>query len=157
MFDDMLQPSDWSDYDSDIDADNTNLPDKYQFPQEPLRTVQRVWANDGIIKRFQGDFAGANCFADLDADLKAAPGATTWAGVQLWQWWSPPTGAGHEGDTRIVCDSRNSALYTSVMSGYRASKSKTLPHLPGEMWICIFGFLEHDDAPYYAESWADEN
>jgi len=94
---------------------------------------------------------GTMCFMQ-----RAAPNATTWAAVELWLWWSPPTGAGYTNragdckDKRTVCETRRAALIATTLAGFEAAKSSSLPVLPPPVWLVVFSFLKHDQMPVYA-------
>ena len=81
--------------------------------------------------------------------MRAAPDAKTWAAVQLWVWWSPPTGAGYADQDRTVCKPRLSTLFSTMLAGSRAATAEALPALPQELWVVIFGFLQHYQPPTY--------
>ena len=56
-------------------------------------------------------------------------------------WWGAPA----DKPRRIVCRSRRVAIWTTMLSGCRARNNNTLPHLPEELWLLLFGFLKHDE------------
>ena len=119
----------------------------------PLHNVARIWAPDPVVDQLTGPYADFNTFRSIPRNLRAAPNATTWAGVELWLWWSPPTEAGYTnraGDTkdpRVVCTSRKIMLYTVTMASLKATKAEKLPKIPPPIWLLIFGFLKHDEMP----------
>ena len=49
--------------------------------------VGKIWAPDAVIARLAGPFKDFKCLADVPRGMRAAPDATTWPGVLLWQWW----------------------------------------------------------------------
>ena len=113
-------------------------------------------AADDIIAALKGPFEPYTCFADVPRALRAAPDAKTWAGVQLWHWWLPPTCFGKHGaadgrddDGRAVCKSRVATVWSTMLSGLHAEQSAALPHLPEELWLHMFGFLKHDQPPTF--------
>jgi hypothetical protein len=56
-----------------------------------LPHVARVWAPDAIIAMLDGPFEAYSRYADLPPSLQAAPARIqSWAGVELWRWWTPP-------------------------------------------------------------------
>ena len=114
-----------------------------QFP-----AVRRIWATDDVIKGLQGRFAAYDEFKDIPRALRAAPDAKTWAGVQLWLWWLPPTSFSGDGD-RVVCSSRQVTIWATMLGGLRAEEAATLPRLPEELWLYTFGFLKHDQQPTF--------
>ena len=122
----------------------------------PLQHVIRIWAPDAIVNQLTGPFAAYSTFASVPRAMRAAPDATTWAAVQLWLWWSSPTGAGYTNragvckDERIVCKTRRVMLFAATMAGFTAVKATSLPPLPPPIWLVIFGFLKHDEMPTYA-------
>ena len=122
----------------------------------PFEHVTRIWAPDAIVNELTGPFAAYSTFASIPRAMRAAPDAKTWASVQLWLWWSPPTGAGYTNrdgvcnDARIVCKSRHAMLFTATMAGFKAVKSGSLPLLPPPIWLLAFGFVKHDETPAYA-------
>ena len=121
----------------------------------PLQHVTRIWAPDAIVNQLTGPFAEYSTFAEMPRAMRAAPDATTWAAVQLWLWWSPPTEAGYTNragvckDDRIVCKTRHVMLFAATMAGFEAAESGSLPTLPPPIWLLIFGFIKHDATPAY--------
>ena len=121
----------------------------------PLANVTRVWAPDAVIKLLTGPFKDCSTFSEVPRAMRAAPDATTWAAVQLWFWWSPPTGAGYTNrggickDGRIVCSSRHATLFTTMVGGSQAASAGRLQVLPEGVWLLIFGWLKHDEAPTF--------
>lgn len=120
-----------------------------QFP-----AVTQIWATDGVIKGLKGRFGAYTQFKDIPRALRAAPDANTWAGVQLWLWWLPPTsfvGVVSSGiNHRVVCKSRKLTIWVTMLGGLRAEESDTLPSLPEELWLHTFKFLKHDQQPTFA-------
>ena len=121
---------------------------QHQFP-----LLAKIWATDDIIKDLKGQFDAYKQFTEVPRALRAAPDAKTWAGVQLWLWWLPPTsfsGGSYEAtDDRTVCESRQLTIWVTMLAGLRAEKLSTLPRLPEELWLYIFGFLKHDQQPAF--------
>ena len=120
-----------------------------QFP-----AVTKIWATDDIIMELKGRFAAYDQFKDVPRALRAAPDAKTWAGVQLWLWWLPPTSfsrgsSSNNNEHRVVCKSRLATIWTTMLAGFHAEKSATLPRLPEELWLYMFGFLKHDEQPIF--------
>ena len=115
-----------------------------QFP-----AVTKIWATDDVIKGLKGRFAAYTQFKDVPRALRAAPDAKTWASVQLWLWWLPPTSFTGVGD-RVVCESRQRTLWATMLGGLRAESDATLPRLPEELWLLTFGFLKHDQQPTFS-------
>ena len=115
----------------------------------------RIWAPDHIVAQLTGRFNDCKRFADVPRALRAAPDAKTWAGVQLWLWWLPPTsfsgGAGgrNTDDHRVVCKSRQRTVWVTMLCGLRAEEAATLPRLPEELWLYMFGLLKHDQQPTF--------
>ena len=111
--------------------------------------VTQVWATDTVIAGLERFYTEYNTFAAVPRPLRAAPDATTWAGVQLWLWWLPPTSfAAGSDDTRTVCTSRTVTIWNTMASAYRASEVlEVLPDLEPELWELIFTFLRHDQQP----------
>ena len=114
----------------------------------------KIRAPDTIVAQLTGQFEAFNRFADVPRALRAAPDATTWAGVQLWLWWLPPSsfysgGDGDDdGDDRVVCPSRVITIWTTMLSAYTSSEVlDMLPDLEPELWEHIFTFLKHDQQP----------
>ena len=118
--------------------------------------VARIWAPDAIVNELTGPFAEFSTFSSIPRTMRAAPDATTWAAVELWLWWSLPTGAGYTNragvckDERIVCKTRRIMLFAATMAGFEAAKSGSLPPLPPPIWLLVFGFVKHDEMPAYA-------
>ena len=116
--------------------------------QAQFRAVTTIWATDDVIAGLKGPFEAYNQFKDVPRALRAAPDAKTWAGVQLWLWWLPPTSFSGDGD-RVVCRSRQLTLWVTMLGGLRAEEAATLPRLPEELWLYAFGFLKHDQQPTF--------
>ena len=120
-----------------------------QFP-----AVVNIWATDSIIAELKGRYSPYDTFAAIPRALRAAPDAKTWAGVQLWLWWLPPSAfrdsCGGVLDVRVVCNSRTIAVWNAMMAGHRAQQNSTLPYLPPELWLRMFEFLKHDQQPKHA-------
>ena len=121
--------------------------------QAQFRAVTNIWATDDVIAGLKGWFGEYAKFKDVPRALRAAPDAT-WAGVQLWLWWLPPTsfsrsvGCGcTDNHHRVVCKSRKLAVWVTMLCGLRAEETSTLPRLPEELWLCTFEFLKHDQPP----------
>ena len=108
----------------------------------------RIWAPDHIVAQLTGLFNDCKQVADVPRALRAAPDAKTWAGVQLWLWWLPPTSFAGGGD-RVVCKSRVVAVWTTMLAGLRAERTASVPRLPEELWLYTFGFLKHDEQPAF--------
>lgn len=98
--------------------------------------------------RLKGPFEAYNQFKDVPRALRAAPDAKTWAGVQLWLWWLPPTSFSGDGD-RVVCKSRQLTVWPTMLCGLRTEESITSTSLPEELWLYTFGFLKHDQQPTF--------
>ena len=89
--------------------------------------VTRIWATDDVIAALTGRFEAYTQFRDVPRALRAAPDATTWAGVQLWLWWLPPSSfarscGGGGADDRVVCKSRVATIWITTVSAYKASE-----------------------------------
>lgn len=157
----LVQPTDVADPDAIADstasaADDGAAPntlavvkafnDQNQFP-----AITKIWASTALILELKGKYDTYNTFAEIPRPLKAAPDAKTWAGVQLWQWWLPPSAFrdsnGGVLDDRVVCKSRAITIWNAMASGFRASKLAVLPYLPPELWLRMFKFLKHDHQP----------
>ena len=117
--------------------------------QGQLPAVVKIWATNTVIASLKGPFKPYQKFADLPRAMRIAPDAKTWAAVQLWLWWLPPTAFISGGDARVVCKSRRVAIWTALLSGYRGEKFAILPRLPEELWLYMFGFLKHDRLPAF--------
>lgn len=130
--------------------------DQNQFP-----VVTKIWATDDIIAELKGRYSPYDTFAEIPRPNKAAPDAKTWAGVQLWMWWLPPSAFrdSNDGvlDDRGVCKSRIITVWNTMVAGFRASKLAILPYLPPELWLHTFKFLKHDQQPAYVADSADSS
>jgi len=116
---------------------------------DQFTAVTKIWAPDAVIAELKGPYKAYNTFADIPRPLRAAPDATTWAGVQLWMWWLPPSSfsAGSD-DTRTSCKSRTFTIWYTMLSAYKSSEvMEILPDLEPELWELIFTFLRHDHQP----------
>ena len=126
--------------------------------QTQFSEVNQIWATDDVIAGFEGRFARYTQFKDVPRALRAAPDAKTWAGVQLWLWWLPPSpfarscGAGGD-DDRVVCARRVATIWTTMLSAYKSSEVlELLPDLEPELWEHIFTFVKHDQQPTFCSS-----
>ena len=141
-----------------LDGDDDQFdPDTDEEEEEPwLPGVTRVWAPDAVITLLTGPFTGYSTFAEVPLGMRAAPDAKTWAAVQLWVWWSPPTGAGYADQDRAVCKPRLDTLFSTMLAGSRAATAEALPALPQELWVVIFGLLKHNQPPTYVSAGESE-
>ena len=120
--------------------------------QLEFAAVTKIWATDDVIVSLKGQFAACTLFNDVPRELRAAPDATTWAGVQLWLWWLPPDVLAGEGEGRVACYDRRVTVWTVMLSAYKASEVlKTLPGLEPELWLLAFEFLKHVQPPTYSK------
>jgi len=123
--------------------------------QNEFPAVTKIWATDDVIAGLKGRFAAYDRFQDIPRAHRAAPDAKTWAAVQLWLWWLPPSsfsvrggGSGGGDDDRVVCTSRTTTIWTVMLSAYKSSEVlDVLPDLEPELWEHIFTFLKHDQQP----------
>jgi hypothetical protein len=127
-----------------------DFPDEGMGIGPVLAHTTRVWAPDSVIALLTGPFTPYLTFAEVPRDMRAAPDAKTWAAVQLWMWWSGPTGAGYTDKGRVVCRPRMVTLFNTMLAVLRANKAERLPSLPQELWVAIFGLLKHNQPPSYA-------
>ena len=77
----LFAPWDNKGYDSDD-------PDDEEEPDQLLPDETKIWAPGTEVAQLTGQFEDFTRFGDIP---RAAPDAKTWAGVQLWLWWPPPT------------------------------------------------------------------
>lgn len=132
----------------------------------PFEFVTKISAPDAIVNQLTGPFSDCACLADTPRAMRVAPDAATWAGVELWLDWSPPTAAGYTDKTRTVSKSRQRMLLATMRSAARAARpppirstrrataicvapEHRLPALPEELWVVIFGFLKHGTPPAF--------
>ena len=131
------------DYDSDEEEDEDENPKEHA---QLLSDTTKIWAPDSIVVHLTGPFKDCKRFADVPRALRAAPDAKTWAGVQLWLWWLPPSsfyvgvgdgGGGDEdgdGDDRVVCKPRVITIWIAMLSAYKSSEVlDVLPDLEPEL------------------------
>ena len=104
---DDSNPSVWSKLFAPWDNGDYDEEDEEQFEQL-LPDDVKIWAPDTVVAQFTGQFKDCSRFVDIPRALRVAPDAKTWAGVQLWLWWLPPTAFSGDGD-RVVCTTRGSA------------------------------------------------
>jgi len=135
-------------------ADDSNYEEEEY--EQLLPDTTKIWAPDTIVAQLTGQFEAFNRFVDVPRALRAAPDATTWAGVQLWLWWLPPSSfyscgdGSDDGDDRVVCKSRVTTIWTTMLSAYKSSEVlDLLPDLEPELWEHIFTFLKHDQQPVF--------
>jgi hypothetical protein len=134
-----------------IDDDQDDLDSDEEEEAPWLPGVTRVWAPDAVIALLTGPFTAYSTFTEVPRGMRAAPDAKTWAAVQLWVWWSPPTGAGYADKDRAVCRPRLVTLFNTMLAGFRAANAMGLPPLPQELWVVIFGFVQHNLQPAYKD------
>ena len=116
--------------------------------QDQFPNVVKIWATDDVIAELKGPFAAYDQFKDVPQALRAAPDAKTWAGVQLWLWWAPPKI--HVEEDRLVCYERRVTVWTVMLSAHKASEVlDLLPDLEPELWLLVFEFVKHVEAPTY--------
>ena len=101
-----------------------------------IPSVTKIWAPDTIIDMFIGRYEKYSTLASIPRAMRAAPDATTWAGVQLWMHWSDPEM--DAADKRVLCRSRQQMVWTVMHVAER------LEILPSEMWLLIFTFVKHE-------------
>ena len=113
--------------------------------QTGFRNVTKIWASDSIIMNLNYQYAKYDTFRDIPFEMRAAPNAKTWAGVQLWLKWSNPESDAFEG--REVSPSRQQMVWTLMHVAHRLETTLTLSDfadvLPLEMWMLIMTFVEH--------------
>ena len=98
--------------------------------------IKRIWAPDRVINQLGGPFEDYATLTDVPRAMWVAPDATTWAGVQLWMYWSDPeTDASKK---RVLCKSRQQMVWTVMHVAER------LEILPDELWLLIFTFVKHE-------------
>ena len=116
--------------------------------QDQFGHVTKIWAGDYIISQMKGRFEKHACLEDVPVAMRAAPTAKSWAAVELWLWWLPPTTFfGPNSDHRAVCRPRRVAIWAVMLAGHRGDKASILPRLPEELWLHMFGFLKHERLP----------
>ena len=52
-------------------------------------------------------------------------------------------GGVHFASTRVT------TIWTTMLAGSRTEKIATLPRLPEELWLYMFGFLKHEEQPAF--------
>ena len=110
-----------------------------------ISTLTRVWAPDAVISNLGGPFAPYKCRADLPLSAQALPGASSWAGVQLWRWWSEP-----DAPYRRPSTTRRAMVWTMLLIGERLDEHEELGGIPPEIWAVVLGFVRHDTPPTLA-------
>ena len=101
-----------------------------------------------VANQLTGQFEDFTRFVDIPRAFRAELDAKTLAGVQLWLRWPPPTSFPSSGD-RIVCASRQLAIWVTMVVRPRAGMAARLPRLPEELWLYMFGLLKHGQTPVY--------
>lgn len=139
-----------ADSDASMDDDDSDASSKEEYDQL-LPAGTKIWAPDTVVSQLTGPFEACAKLADVPRHLRAAPDAKTWAGVQLWLWWLPPSAFrdsnGEVLDDRVMCKSRAVTIWITMMVGLRGVKLAILPYLPPELWLRMFNFLKHDQLP----------
>ena len=100
-----------------------------------IPSATQVWASDAIINQLTGPFAKYSTLSEVPRAMRAAPDATSWAGVQLWFHWSDPEEDAADG--RVLCRFRQQMVWTVMHVAER------LEILPSEMWMLIVTFVKH--------------
>lgn len=103
--------------------------------QTQIPAVTKIWAPDTVVNQLTGPFAEYSTLDEVPRAMRAAPDATSWAGVQLWLHWSDPEVDAAEG--RGLCRPRQQMVWTVMHVAER------LEILPSEMWLLIFTFVKH--------------
>jgi hypothetical protein len=83
-----------------------------------LPHITRVWAPDVIVAVLGGLFEAYSRWTDLPTALQAAPARIqSWAGVELWRWWTPPdvAGAGDVAQFRLLSMHYRAAVWTLLL------------------------------------------
>jgi hypothetical protein len=104
--------------------------------------LTRVWAPDAVIAQLGGPFAPYTCRADLPLSTQAMPGASSWAGVQLWRWWSEP-----DAPYRHPSAARRAVVWTVLLIGERLDEHEELGGIPPPIWAVVLGFVRHGTPP----------
>ena len=102
----------------------------YSFPN-----VRKVWAPDHIVGQLTGQFAEYSTFPSIPREMRAAPDATTWAGVELWLYWSDPQSDKLKG--RVFPRERQKIIWTVMLCTERWDI------LSPEMLMLIFTFVRY--------------
>jgi hypothetical protein len=89
--------------------------------------------------------------------LQAAPvRIQSWAGVELWRWWTPPdvAGAGDVAKFRLLSAKYRAAVWTVLLVCERCAAmeeadgeaAEVVPcgAVPVELWMLIFGFVRRN-------------
>ena len=98
-----------------------------------------------LVVRLHRTTAWYNCRADLPLSAQAMPGASSWAGVQLWRWWSEP-----DAPYRRPSTTRCAVVWTVLLVGERLDEHVELGGIPPEIWAVVLGFVRHDTPPTLA-------
>ena len=114
----------------------TNLHDWESYALPQFEKVTRISAPDAIVNQLNGRFAEYSTLAEVPRAMRAAPDATSWAGVKLWLHWSDPEV--DAADKRVLCKSRQQMVWTVMHVAER------LEILPSEMWLLIMTFVKHE-------------
>ena len=101
----------------------------------PFEHVTKIWAPGAIVNQLTGPFAKYSTLSEVPRAMRAAPDATSWAGVQLWFHWSDPEEDAADG--RVLCRFRQQMVWTVMHVAER------LEILPSEMWMLIVTFVKH--------------
>ena len=106
--------------------------------------LTRVWALDpeAVITQLGGPFAPYTYRADLPLSAQAMPGATSWAGVQLWRRWSEP-----DAPHRRPSNTRRAVVWTVLLIGERLDEHEELGGIPPPIWAVVLGFVRHGTPP----------
>ena len=115
----------------------------------PLEQITLIWAPDSVVNQLSGPFNDYSTLAEVPRMMRAAPHATTWAGVQLWLWWSDPQDDAGEG--RVLCPPRQQMVWAVMHVALRLETTSTSPTLadvlPSETWMLIMTFVKHEQPP----------
>ena len=120
------------------DAGITAIISTFKNEKNTFPNLGQIRAPDAIVAGLAGRFASFDSFAALPREMRAAPDATSWAGVQLWSWWSPPDVVRAEG--WMLSQPRRRTIWVVLHAAWRAAEHETLSELPPEIWLLIFTF-----------------
>ena len=166
----LIQPANNGGDSNDNTVQNTVAPSTSAIPKALNEQIQfppaiKIWATDNVITELKGPFEAYNAFEDVPRALRAAPNVKTWASVQLWRWWLPPSclwisgavvmdGDCRDGNCRVVvCKARATMIWIVMLSAHKSSDVlELLPDMEPELWEHIFTFVKHVTSNQYSHT-----
>jgi hypothetical protein len=111
-----------------------------------------VYAPDAVVALLGGPFKGYARYADMPPAVRTGPACLqSWAGMELWRWWTPPdvVSADPAHQFHRLSPGYRAAVWTVLLVCERHADSvgrggTAVPYgeVPVELWMLIFGFYK---------------